>query len=697
MRAKGIVVLLFLLWTVAVTAQTNEDWDELMETLSEDYASAADDDEADEGWQALVEELADLHEHPFDINSATREMLAALPFLTFKEVDAIMDYRAINGPLRSIGELRLIGALNSYQLRWLRLFVCVESPMTDDSRTPMKSVRQEVTTRIDVPCYDRAGWPWARGIAHRLRYTGQWSPHLDIALRGEKDAGEPMFTRKNPLWDSWGGHVMFSDWRAVQTVIVGDYRAAFGEGLVMNNGFQLGKQLTGLWRSSASLKPHRSYDESRYLRGIAAALRLGRGWNVTALYAFRRLDATVQPDNTVRSINDAGLHRTEAEMSHRRTLGNHTAALHAAWQQKSLRLGATATYNRYDHQFRQGTALYRQIYPEGYEFAAVGADYAAHVASLYVSGETAHSWGRQGNGWATLNKATWRFDSNTRVAAVQRFYSKLYYSPQATAFGESDRVQNESGVALYFDADRLGPFGINVFFDYFYHPWPRFTMTKASTGYEAALQGSFQPRKDTKYLVRYSLKSKEKSDTRHVSHRLRASFIRQWHQRWTLRATALMHHYVEPVTHERSTGYALLPRLDFASADERWRSSLMAGWFDSKTYNSRLYTFEPSLLQTFGLSMLYGRGERVALTMSWHSPRLAVESPSITDDSSATTDPKTRQVRRYQPSCFHLQLKIGLTHYHDRTTISSGPTLIRSPFRCDLQLLLRYTFRGVKR
>ena len=691
---KAAVLVALLAFSLPAMAQHDEEWDRIMQALAEDYDDAAADDDAAEAFQAQMEELAALHDNPLDLNRCSRDDLLALPFLDDDEVDAVIDYRTLHGTIRSVSELLLVGRLSTTHARWLQLFVEVlpADVAARGSRPP--SSRHDLMTRLDIPLYERQGWPWAQGIANRLRYTGQWNNHWDVGLRAEKDSGEPIFNRQNPFYDAWGGHVMFKDWKWLRTLIIGDFQVSFGEGLVMNTAFHLGKQVSALWRTASSLRPHRSTDECRFLRGAAATIDLSREWTVTALYSYRSLDATVQADNTVRSINSTGLHRTASELSHKGTLGNHTAALHAQWHKPRGHLGATAAFLRYDHQFSQGTSLYRQIYPEGYLFGVAGVDYSFHSNHFHVHGETAYSLSASSpslssspsrgsvvggfpadarssrGGWAMLNKAVWRFNANTHLGLVQRFYAKDFISPHAQAFGENSRVQNESGLCLFFEADRLGPFALHALFDWFYHPWPRFTMTRSSQGCEAACALTWQPRKGSTWLLRYNLRNKEQSDVRHFSHRLRLTHTRQLGSLWTLTATAIGHRYVEPQTGTVSNGFTLFPKIDYGSRDGQWRCSLLLAWFNTHDYDSRLYIYEPGLYQSFNWSMIYGRGERAAATVRWQSPASV-----------------GRQRLRW-----HWQAKVGLTHYDDRDAISSGPLLVRSPWKADVSLLARLRF-----
>lgn len=713
--AAGIPLLALLLFclTSNALAQSETNWEEMMQQMAEELIEADDEQQ----WEAQQEMLTELHEHPLNLNLATREQLYALSFLGAGVADEIIDYLATNGPMRTLGELRFIHSLTPQQREWLRLLVYV--PLTAEpayshpnDTTWWGHARHDFITRADVPLYSRAGWPWGRGIANRLRYNWQQGRHLDVGLRVETDAGEQMFTRATPFWDSYGGHAMLRDVGPLHTLIVGDYKAAFGEGLVLNNGIRFGKLSMGLWRTSGGIRPHRATDETNFLRGAAATVGLGSRWLVTALYSYRKLDATVADDNTVQSINTSGFHRTDSELRHKNTLGSSTAALHLAFNShlpaqrgttaptKTLNysLGLTALYQYYNHQFHQNAQLYRQIYPEGYQFSVAGLDYTLRTSHFYFSGETAlsvplsHASSTVPDGstaepaatrppaLSTLNKASYRFSPNSQLSFIQRYYGKYYYSPYASAYGENSHVQNESGITLLWEAERLGPIALRTFFDFFYSPWPRYTMTRYSTGWEGLLQATYEPRRGRSLLLRYSVKSKEKSDRRYYSHRLRATYAHDFSRNWSASLTAFLHRYHEPsatapegvLESSSSNGFAFAPRADYTSPSQRLRLSLFAIFFRTDDYDSRLFLYEPTLLQTFGIQQLYGHGQRLAATLRLHS---------------ADRSPRFHHLR------WTAQIKAGVTHYTDRNQISSGPLLIDSPWKVDIQILLRLQLR----
>lgn len=668
----------------ALWAQTDE-WEQLMQELTDEALGADTDDDAMSALTARMDELEELHEHPLDLNRASLDDMLRLPFIDETQAKAILDCRERLGAFRSTGELRLVAALGQRQLRWLMLCTMVDGDSPSARKFQDNISEHEVLTRIGVPLYKRDGWSRARGISHRLRYTGRVAGRWDFGLWADKDEGEPVFSRQNPLWDAYGAHLMLTSLGPVEKLIVGDFKASMGEGLILNNHFTLGKQLTSFWRSPTAIRPHRSTDEVNYMRGLAATIKITPPISVTALYSWRKFDATVQDDNTVRTINTSGLHRTASEMERHNTLACHTLAAHAAWSGRQLRIGATGMLQHFDHQFRQGTALYRQIYPEGYRFGAAGIDYQLRIGHFFVSGETARSFplgakgktgeaGRAGSGWASLNKIAWRFNPNTCLSAVGRYYSRCYYSAMASAYGENGRVQNESGLALFFDADKVGPLVLHAMADVFYSPWPRYTMTRASRGFELLAQAAYPFNRATKLLVRYSLKSKERSDRRYRTNRLRINLAHKVSKALSVQLAGLATAVAVAAPDQKSVGVALMPRFDYAAFGDRLRSSLACAVFAtglcahssyvSAAYDSRLFAYEPSLFQTFGIAQMSGKGEHVAATLKW------------------------KLSTRWQ-----LQGKCAVTHYRDRNEISTGPLRIRSPWRTELQLLARWLLR----
>ena len=74
-------------------AQTMK-WEDFLERLTVDEETSADQ------WDELVE----LHAHPFNLNTATREQLEQLPFLSPVQISHILTYLHTYGPLTDFSE-----------------------------------------------------------------------------------------------------------------------------------------------------------------------------------------------------------------------------------------------------------------------------------------------------------------------------------------------------------------------------------------------------------------------------------------------------------------------------------------------------------------------------------------------------------------------------------------------------------------
>ena len=73
-------------------------WEEFVEKISVDEYDDGED------MSPLLEELAGLHEHPFNLNTATKDDLEQLPFLDADEIEEILAYVYRYGPMQSLGD-----------------------------------------------------------------------------------------------------------------------------------------------------------------------------------------------------------------------------------------------------------------------------------------------------------------------------------------------------------------------------------------------------------------------------------------------------------------------------------------------------------------------------------------------------------------------------------------------------------------
>ena len=107
-------------------------WESFVEKIS------TDDELENNDWEMVLDDLSDLHEHPFNLNTATKEELEQLPFLSDQTIEEILAYIDRYGPMQSLGELLLIEAVSYEDRLYLPLFVYVEVPERKKERITLK-------------------------------------------------------------------------------------------------------------------------------------------------------------------------------------------------------------------------------------------------------------------------------------------------------------------------------------------------------------------------------------------------------------------------------------------------------------------------------------------------------------------------------------------------------------------------------
>lgn len=88
-------------FTLCAAAQEHHEWEGLLYQVAE-----MEDIEAD-AWDAMTDVLADLEQNPININTATRDELAQIPFLTDREIEAVCAYIHAHGAMKTTGELAM--------------------------------------------------------------------------------------------------------------------------------------------------------------------------------------------------------------------------------------------------------------------------------------------------------------------------------------------------------------------------------------------------------------------------------------------------------------------------------------------------------------------------------------------------------------------------------------------------------------
>lgn len=674
MLQKSVVILVFIVaTTVAAFAQSRGDkaphdnygmrlcsWDDFVEIFSTSYF---DDDESPQLSEERMDALRNIYDNKINVNTASREELLALPFLSEQQAANIVDYARRHGPLLSPGELALIPQID-FQTRFLlTAFLACEAPPNnaDNSIARLLSGKHTIAANYSTPLYRAEGYKTHSSLKDSQKYLGDkthtaakyaynYNGELLYGLTTEKDPGEPFACRGNSLMDSYSFYVFRKQRRGGRySFAAGDFRIHLGEGLTVGNMFFSGKKgvLSNYYRNRNAISPHTSYSERDFFRGAAGSIRLGR-FRATAFASYKANDAILTDSGGVSSINSNGYHRTPTEMQRRGNLHDFTAGADISYGIPVITVGLSATATNYSKRLSPRQAEYNRYAMRGKDFHAAALHYALKLKNFSSRGEGAIS---EANALAFINTTRWNPSNRLSLVSVQRSYSMKYSQPYAESFRSSGRTSNEQGIYAGFSARPTRTITVNGYADFFHCPWPSYRYRAPINGHELYAEARLQRNSwfvaaDWKLTKRKSDNALFRDDTISISRQLARlrygltlrnfssiSFL----SFTTAKAGSATHH-----------GWAIGQRATLSASNVKAAAS--ANYFDARNYAARIFTYENSVRYIYNNFVpLYGKGFRAAATASVKLWRIV-----------------------------ELYAKYSITHYFDRHTTGSGAAAVNS-------------------
>ncbi len=684
MPKKFHIALLCLFFTaLQVSAQTLQGnnigtygmrtctWDEFVEIFSTSYF---DDNETQSLSEERLDALRAIHDNPFDINTASRDELLDLPFISPVQVDSILSYVSKYGPLLSLGELSLVPRID-YQTRFLLTAFLVCRPVKatkPDAKKLILNGRHDIAVNFATPLYTAAGYKDNSlndnnkylGDKNRaaFKYSYNYKDELKYGISAEKDAGEPFACRGNTLFDSYSFHIFRKQKNGKYTLALGDYRINLGEGLIAGNQYFSGKKIAlSYYNNRSIITPHTSYSERDFFRGIAGSLRLGK-FLTTAFVSYKPNDAVINDSNNVTSITNNGYHRTIPEQKRRGNLNDLTFGGDFSYDQKIMKLGLSAIYTHYDKPLSPRNVEYNRYAMRGKDFHAFSLHYAINHKAISSRGEAAIS---ETSAVAFVNTIKWRATNRTTLVNILRSYSMKYVQPYAECFKSSGRVSNEQGIYLGAKSEVLKSLTLQGYADFFRSPWPSYKYRAPVNGTELFFEAHLHDTKGNFVSAEWKFTNRkldaiyitnDSSDKNKNLVRIQAGAV---FNKFTTRTTLSFSSSTDK--EKTNHGWAISQRVNYTT--KRFALASAASYFNTSNYAARIYVYESNVKYNYAnFSNLYGEGIRASLLCS------AKISNKI--------------------KCY---AKYGITHYFDRKTIGTGAQAIASSSKSDLNFCINIT------
>jgi len=602
----------------------------------------------------ITEEIIEMYQNmlvsPLNINSASRKDLERLVILNDFQIESIIDYRKEYGSLLSINELMLIPGIDNEVADMLAPFLYTgtnDSKLAFNAGAFLKDGRSQILVRgkgliekqqgyTPISREEFVKYPNSRYLGppgqNYLQYKYNYSDKLRLALTIERDGGERGV-------DYSSINISLSKTGPVETLVIGDYSARFGQGLVVWNSFSLSSsgEPRSLRKSEMGLNPYNSTDENLSMRGISTTVNLKR-FKITFFCSRRKYDARIDKEGKYTSFLKTGLHNTTTTLERRRSLSGSLLGSNISYSADRLKLGYTAILYKFNLSYGGDDPLkqFKDRYHNGYG-GNVAIDVYWVLDKIRVFGEVASDHTAS---FAWLAGIIYSPDSRFESSVLLRDYSKKYFAPFAGAVSRSAMPNDERGVKALFAYNagknwRLTS-GAEILCGYHNITFTAsYKRGQSVTSYLKFVQTM------KKYSLRYSIDYKVTDKIKFVN---RVDLV-------ALDGAQLkagLHFYHEVI---------------YESLNKKIDVSLRLAAFNASVWDVRIYSYERDVLYGYSVPVSYGKGFR------WYM-NIHVKPLKAVD----------------------LWLRLAQTRYLDRDITGEGPDMIKGPSKSEAKVQIMWRF-----
>ena len=311
--------------------------EQLIADVFEQYTAEG---EVDIDFDAFYEDLMYCAQNPINLNNTTHEELEKLRFLSVTQVENILSYIYQYGKIQSIYELQLIDGFDMTDIKRMLPFVKIGESTQLNKKIYWHDLlaygKNEFYLRLDKGLETKEGYQLlpeegnesssnnylGNSVYNSFKYRYHLKDRVLLGMTAEKDAGEQFIEKIHTGYDFYSGYALINDFGKIKTLVVGDFRANFGMGLVLRPEFGMGKSsyVLNVMPRNSGLKKYSSTDENNFFRGIGATVNYNN-FIITVFYSNKMIDGDTL-NGVFTSFYKTGLHRTFSELAKKHTINN---------------------------------------------------------------------------------------------------------------------------------------------------------------------------------------------------------------------------------------------------------------------------------------------------------------------------------------------------------------------------------------
>jgi hypothetical protein len=239
---------------------------------------------------------------------------------------------------------------------------------------------------------------------------------------------------------------------------------------------------------------------------------------------------------------------------------------------------------------------------------------------------------------------------NTQLApdlsfsALYRNYDYNYYAYESNTFAEQSNTRNESGLYTAIKLNLHSRWSLSLYSDFYHFPKESYYSSLPVRGEDYFLQLQYRVRKKWEILARFQYENKSKDEVddyglKAVEGRQQLKYLLQWKY---ILSDFNFKNRIACNAIDNEKGYLMVQEVNYKPLEKRWGISLRYLLFDTPSFSSRIYAYEPDVMYSFSVPFHYGEGQRIST------------------------------VFKYKLQKMTLNIKLGQTHFYDNTQVKSG-------------------------
>lgn len=573
--------------------------------------------------ETFEDKLYELENDPVRINRGSLKETGRLFFLTEYQIRNLTEYVRINGRIISSAEILNIRGFDRVTVSGMLPFITLRDGLRGSqwfSRLSNHTFLNSFTLKKDASDSETLGSQWK--IVSKYRFV---SGRFTTGFTAEKDAGEQFISGKSGLPDFFSAYSCYQGSRFLQKLIAGDYSARFGIGSLINTGFRSGISLSdpGSLSAVCEIKPHTSTDENNFFRGVAAILGSGK-IETTFFLSANNLDATTitGSDTTslfVRSLYTAGLHSTATYMRKKDVVNETTWGINIAGYFRNFNTGFLVTENIFSLPFAPDRTKPENLYDfSGDRNLLAGFYYGLNAGRFILSGEVASDRKLEP---AIIQAVTFVPGDRISFSFLYRYFSPGFNSFHGKGVFSGSKPKNEEAISCSMRFEAARNLFIGAGSELKRYPWARYLTSFPSSSVRNEIKLRYAPGKiniEALYNFRYSESNLNVATGMPMVKEVRTNLF-------SIRIRVTATDYLTTVTradiktcspHE-GPGMMLYQDLLWKPENVPLRFWFRYCIFTTGGWNTRIYSYENDLLNSFSIPVLSGRGSRTYLMVEY--------------------------------------------------------------------------------